>query len=389
MNVVQAASQSTGGSAQLRHDPEVVEVEIEGKLTLIDQRHGAVHELDTAAALTWALLDEPSRALELAERISRLTGAESDAVLADLTPLLESWTARGLLLGTNEATPPPLNGLWPASAQPGPVPLAENQCTRNLDALGWDAMVEVPVGDRRTVGLRTFGPTALDIVTRALPGARVRAVGELPANVSLRVSQEDGEGGRVVALAYQACTLVGRSRQLGEALAAALRAVADEARLGTQHDEHSVLLDSTALLGPRGGVLLGPAFARHWMAGRSSQLKERGVSLLPRYLRVLPGCRVAAEAVALPGSATDGVDGLQSLLEASGPMPVSEVHWAAFGPADGSAVSEKSAALASLAASAGPITSEQMVPLIDLVHGARLNRAGFGHQALIDRASML
>lgn len=383
-------SQTVDGTP-LRHNPEVLELQVDGRIAVIDQRHGAVHEFDAPAALAWALLDEPSGPDELAGKIARLTNSPSSRILDDLLPLLKSWRTSGLVIGLDDSAAPPLRGLWPDIPRPGAIPVEKNSCTLKLDSLGWDAVVEVDIGDERTVGLRTSGAAALESVMTALPHARVRNVGDIPANVSFRVTEGGGTEERLVALAYQACTLVGRSRHLEEALASALRAVADEARVGPQHSETSVLLESTALLGPRGGVLIGPAHARHWMAGRSSLLQERDVHLLPRWLRVVPECRVQVESVELPGLMPEGVRGLSTFLEASGLLNVEEIHWANFAAQTdgGPLVGDRTGALAALVASAGPLTSDQAGLLNELVHHAHLEVAGLDYPSMIDRAARL
>ncbi|MGN6330766.1 MAG: PqqD family protein [Motilibacteraceae bacterium] len=347
--------------SRIRVAAHVLSADLGGSRVLIDRRAGAAHELNATAGLIWDLLDGTTP-LELAAELSELTGAPREVILADIDPVLAGWMRDGLVrLAAEPAEPAQQDTVT------GPVPVHETDCTRSLDSAGWHASLVVDLGSGRTAGLRTSSPEALELAQSLLPDAPVVGPADTPANVSLRWSPSAPDTKvRDLAVAYVLCSVLVRSKSPAEAACVALRGLHDLAEevLGTNSE--GVVLETTALLGPGGTVVLGPASGRHWVANRRSELDRLGVELLPRHLRVLPGGYVCVDRVELPRLHRN--NHLDGLLDGRGPWRVREIRWHDLQPGRPIALSGEAAALATLAAAAPALEGEDdLAVLADLV----------------------
>lgn len=63
----------------------------------VDERSGARHKLDPAAASVWALLDRPTRPAELASELSETFGIESNMAIDAVDAALHEFRRLGLL----------------------------------------------------------------------------------------------------------------------------------------------------------------------------------------------------------------------------------------------------------------------------------------------------
>ncbi|MGN6242360.1 MAG: PqqD family protein [Motilibacteraceae bacterium] len=369
---------------RLRVAAHVLCADLGGTRVLVDRRAGAAHELNTTAGLIWDLLDGTTPP-ELAAELSELTGAPPGAILADVEPVLAAWRRDGLVRSDAEPAEPA-----PQSPTSGPVPVHETDCTRSLDSAGWHASLVVDLGSGRTAGLRTSSPEALELTRSLLPGAPVVDPTDTPANVSLRWSPSAPDTKvRDLAVGYVLCSVLVRSTSPMEAAAAVLRGLHDLAEGVHGSNAEGVVLESTALLGPGGAVVLGPATGRHWVANRRSELDRLGVELLPRHVRVLPGGYVCVDPVELPGLRRRNE--LDDLLDGRGPWRVREIRWHDLQPGRPIALSDEAAALATLAAAAASLRGagdlEVLSDLVRRVDQPLVRSTVLDHHALVTAAA--
>ena len=81
-----------------RRTPGIIRREVGSDVLLLDPRDESLHVLNTTAAVVWDLLVGPRSAEELvADLAQRFEVAPGDAVARDITHLLESLVARGLV----------------------------------------------------------------------------------------------------------------------------------------------------------------------------------------------------------------------------------------------------------------------------------------------------
>ena len=74
----------------------------------LDERSGARHHLDPAAASVWALLDQPTHPAELASELSNTFGIDSNTALDAVAAALHEFRKLGLLAdGQDRGGPPP------------------------------------------------------------------------------------------------------------------------------------------------------------------------------------------------------------------------------------------------------------------------------------------
>lgn len=75
----------------------VVPVRIDAELLIVDEPEAGLHHLDPVATALWDRLDGDRSLVEIAEDLAAAYGAPLSTVLADVTSLVETLRAQGLV----------------------------------------------------------------------------------------------------------------------------------------------------------------------------------------------------------------------------------------------------------------------------------------------------
>ena len=204
-----------------------------------------------------------------------------------------------------------------AEAPPEPryLPVPATGCARQSDRIGWHTTVGVLAGDH-VLGVRTNTQQGADVV-RALFPERLVPDAEPPANLSMYIAPEVGQGPRELHRLYVNGVLIHRSREAEQIL----RALWHELDMRDVHSTGDRLLVEASVVVRGDEAHLLPALLRSRISARQRRLDSYGFTLLDRRWLSIDLATGTIERPILRGPAGDGPSSVE--VEELSRVPIS------------------------------------------------------------------